>query len=118
MTKFEQVSDIINNTDMPDLRENVIYWKDGDKFVTVNVSANSRYASRIRDLAEKYPEEARVFSDQKSGYLVGVIPVKAVKLNIIHGQARDLSEEEKEVLRERMRAIHKAKRDSQNVSDE
>ena len=117
MTKFEQVSDIINNTDMPDLRENVIYWKDGDKFVTVNVSANSRYASRIRDLAEKYPEEARVFSDQKSGYLVGVIPVKAVKLNIVHA-TREMSEEEKEAVRQRLEEGRKRKEELRNSSDE
>lgn len=117
MTKFEQVSDIINNTDMPDLRENVIYWKDGDKFVTVNVSANSRYASRIRDLAEKYPEEARVFSDQKSGYLVGVIPVKAVKLNIVHA-AREMSEEEREAVRQRLEEGRRRKEELRNSSDE
>ena len=42
MTKFELVSNILNGSDAPDLKENVIYWNNGDKIATVNFDCNSR----------------------------------------------------------------------------
>lgn len=100
MTIFEQVSSIVNSgRNAGDLRENCIYWCDGDKIATVNVSANSRYASRLRKLAESDPDDVRIFSDRAGGYLVATVPTRAVKINIMH---RNMSEEEKEALRQRL----------------
>ena len=115
MTIFEKASSVVNNSrDATDMRENCIYWCDGDKFATVNVNGNGRYATRIRKLAEEHPEEARIFSDEKGGYLVAAIPVKAIKLNILHGNGKEWTEEEREVQRERMRALLEAKRNKAN----
>ena len=94
MTKFEEVSNILNQSNSPDLRENCIYWLDGDKVATVNVNSRSRYASRIRKMAEKYPDDVHIFSD--SDYMVACVPVKAVKISIREG--REMTEEQKKAL--------------------
>ena len=99
MTIFEKVSNEINNCNADVLRENVIYWIDGDKFATVNFTASSRYASRLRKLAEKFPDECKVIHDEK-GVITGAVPVKAIKMNILN---RNLTDEEKDELRERFR---------------
>lgn len=114
MTKFELASAIINDSNAVDLKENVIYWNDGDREATVNFWGNNRYASKIRKLAEEHPDEVHIQSDEKGGYLVAAIPIKVVKLNIIHRQSRELSEEEKEVLRERIRLARESKRANEN----
>ena len=97
MTKFEEVSNILNKSDSADLHENCIYWLNGDKYATVNVDRNSRYATRIKKLAEKYPTEVRIFSES-GGYILAGVPVKSVKISIIEG--REMSEEQKQLLRE------------------
>lgn len=94
MTKFEQISNILNQSTSPDLRENCIYWLDGDKVATVNVNSNSRYASRIRKMAEKYPDDVHIFSD--GDYMVACVPTKAIKISIIEG--REMTEERKQAL--------------------
>ena len=111
MTKFEEVSSIINRVEKAsDMRENCIYWLDGDKFATVNVSARSRYATRIRKLAEEHPDEAKVFSDEEGGYLVASIPVKAVKLNIVHGNGREMTDEQKQAAIEALARYRESKK--------
>ena len=111
MTIFEQVSSIVNSgRNAGDLRENCIYWCDGDKIATVNVNANSRYASRLRKLAESDPDDVRVFSDRAGGYLVATVPLKTVKLNIQHRPVKEYSEEEKDAMRARIAKARDAKK--------
>lgn len=110
MTIFEQVSNIVNGgKNAGDLNENCIYWCDGDKFATVNVGYSSRYATRLRKLAESEPDDVKIFSDNKGGYLVATIPVKAVKINIVH---RNFSDEHKKKLAERLGKIHRSSKTS------
>lgn len=107
MTIFEQVSSIVNSgRNAGDMRENCIYWCDGDKIATVNVNANSRYASRLRKLAESDPDDVKIYSDRDGGYLVATVPLKAVKLNIVHRD--ELSDEKREAVRQRMEAARKS----------
>lgn len=100
MTKFEEVSNILNQSNSPDLRENCIYWLDGDKVATVNVNSRSRYASRIRKLAEKYPDDVHIFSDRD--YMIACVPVKAIKISIIEG--RKMTDEQKKMVAENLEA--------------
>lgn len=104
MTKFEQVANILNNSDAPDLRENCIYWLDGDKVATVNFVSRSRYASKVRKLREKFPDDVKIFSDRKDGSLIAAVSVKMVKINL---KQMNLTDERKEELRERISAIRK-----------
>ena len=61
MTKFELVSSILNNTNADDLRENCIYWLRGDEFATVNFLQGSRFASKLRKMKERYPDDVEIF---------------------------------------------------------
>lgn len=103
MTEFEKVSDILNKGNYDVFHENCIFWLDGDKTATVNFSSSSRYASRLRKLAEEHPDDCKIFSD-KDGVILGSVPVRAVKMNIVK---REMTDEERDALRERFRnAVH------------
>ena len=106
MTKFELVSSILNSTNADDLRENCIYWLQGDKTATVNFVQGSRYASRLRKLKEKFPDDVEIFEDNERAIL-GAIPVKAIKVSIIKGQ--EMSEERKAQMSEILRNARRSK---------
>lgn len=119
MTEFEKVSDILNKGNYDVFHENCIFWLDGDKTATVNFSSSSRYASRLRKLAEEHPDDCKIFSD-KDGVILGAVPVKAIKMSIIKPN-REMTEEEYEKKIEGLRKAReasKAKREAnQNVCD-
>ena len=100
MTKFELVSSILNNTNADDLRENCIYWLRGDEFATVNFLQGSRFASKLRKMKERYPDDVEIFEDNEN-VILGAVPVKAIKVNIIKGQ--EMSEERKSQMSEILR---------------
>ena len=119
MTEFEKVSDVLNKGNYEVFHENCIFWLDGDKTATVNFNANSRYASRLRKLAEEYPDDCKIFSE-KDGVILGAVPVKAIKINIIKA-SREMTEEEYERSLKNLRLAReasKAKREAnQNVCE-
>lgn len=106
MTKFELVSSILNNTNADDLRENCIYWLQGDKTATVNFLQGSRYASKLRKMKAKYPDEVEIFEDNER-VILGAVPVKAIKVSIIKGQ--ELTEERKMKIAETLRNARMSK---------
>ena len=106
MTKFELVSSILNSTNADDLRENCIYWLQGDKTATVNFLQGSRYASRLRKIKEKYPDDVEIFEDNDR-VILGAVPVKAIKVSIIKGQ--ELTEERKMKIAETLRNARMSK---------
>lgn len=82
-------------------RENCIEWLMDSKTATVTLS-QGRYISKIRKLAEKFPDEVKIIAEPENndGYMVAHIPVKYIKLN---NSSRNLTEEEREELSERAR---------------
>ena len=119
MTEFEKVSDILNKGNYDVFHENCIFWLDGDKTATVNFSSSSRYASRLRKLAEEHPDDCKIFSD-KDGVILGAVPVKAIKMSIIKPN-REMTEEEYEKsveILKKAREAAKAKREAnQSILD-
>lgn len=110
MTEFEKVSnDEINFTDSGDLRENAIYWTNGDENCTVNFT-QVKYITKVKKLAEKFPDDVKIKSE-KNGVLIATLPVKAVKLNIVE---RELTDEERELMAERIRNSIHAHKESAN----
>lgn len=110
MTEFEKVSnDEINFTDSGDLRENAIYWTNGDENCTVNFT-QVKYITKVKRLAEKFPDDVKIKSE-KNGVLIATLPVKAVKLNIVE---RELTDEERELMAERIRNSIHAHKESAN----
>ena len=94
------------------LNENVIEWINGDTQVTVTLS-QKKYISKVRKLAEKFPDEVQISYENKDGSIVAHLPLRAIKINLT--PKRELTEEQLEVLRERMRVAREA---GQEVDDD
>ena len=84
--------------------ENVIEWVRGNKTATVTFQVG-RYATRIKKLAEKYPEEVQICHTNNDGSIVAHIPVKYIKINragerVLTGEQRkQYSERGKEAIK-------------------
>src|SRR5574344_46274 len=84
---------------MSELRENAIEWINGQDKVTVTLS-QGRYISKVKRLADKFPEEVEIVEENEDGTLLAHIPLNYIKIN---RASRDLTEEEREELAERAR---------------
>lgn len=88
--------------------ENMIEWISGSHSATVTFT-NRKHISRIKKLYEERKDEFRYFHENKDGSVCAKIPLKWVKLNAgaLPGSTRakrEMTEEEKQVLRERLAA--------------
>ena len=92
--------------------ENAIEWLDSRDKATVTLHGG-RLKNRVLRLAEEYPDdvEIRREPDENGGFLVAKIPVKWVK--ITPPRRLELTDEQKEELRERLSVA----RASRNVSE-
>ena len=118
MTKFEEVSSILNKSDSADLRENCIYWLEGDKQATVNLMAGNRFATKVRRLKKQYPEDVDIFEDGKEkskGVMIASIPVKAVKIFI--PERAELTDEQRQAASDRLRRFHEMSADNDGDSE-
>ena len=98
-TDFEIISDeIMDAPDDGNLKENCIYWLNNDKVATVNF-CQGRYISKIKQLAEKYPEKVKIRSE-KNGVLVATVPKSAIHVTI---REVNLTDEQREAMSERAR---------------
>lgn len=84
---------------MADERENAIEWINGQDRVTVTLS-QGRYISKIKKLAEKFPNEVEIVKENIDGTILAHIPLNYIKIN---RASRDLTEEERIELAERAR---------------
>lgn len=80
--------------------ENVIEFLKDDVRATVTLS-QGRYISRVKELAEKFPDAVEIIKlpEENGGYLVAHIPVEYLKFN----PPKQLSQEQREQMRERAR---------------
>lgn len=90
---------------MENLNENVIEWLLNESQVTVTLSQR-KYITKVKRLAEKYPDEVKIVYTNKDGSIVAHLPLSAIKINIV--PKRELTEEQLEIMRERMRKMHEA----------
>ena len=84
--------------------ENSFEFLNDEETTTFTIS-QGRYKTKIRKLAEKYPEECQIIAENKDGSIFGYIPTRWIKIN----PPMELSEERKEALRERARQINESK---------
>ena len=77
---------------MDDLRENVIEFLRDSKTATVTF-CQGRYITRIKELAEKRPNEVEITAENRDGSIVAHIPTSWVRIN----PNIELSEEEKNI---------------------
>ena len=85
--------------------ENVIEWIRNSKIATVTLS-QGKYISKVKKLAEKYPDKVQICKVNNDSSIVAHIPVSAIKISITE---RVMSEEQKAVARERLQKIRKNK---------
>ena len=85
--------------------ENVIEWVTNDKTVTVTLSQR-KYITKVRKLAEKFPDEVEFLYENKDGSIVAHLPLRAIKINLT--EKRELTDEQLEVMRERMKKLHES----------
>ena len=83
---------------MEDFKENVIEFLYNAKQATVTFT-QGRYISRIKELAEKRPEECKIVHTNEDGSIVAHIPVSWIRVS----PPRELSDEVKEKAAERGR---------------
>lgn len=79
--------------------ENAIEWIRNSDTATVMFS-QGRYITKIEKLAEKYPDEVQITARNKTS-IIAHIPVSYIRISKI---TREMSEEQKEASRERLRS--------------
>ena len=104
--EFNKACEEVEDRDFNLAQENVIEFLRGSKTATVTFT-QGRYITKIRKLAEKYPDKVQITAENKDGSIVAHIPVKAIKINIIEG--RELTEDEKKVMAERFAKYRESK---------
>jgi hypothetical protein len=83
------------------VNENVIEFLRNQETMTCTFS-QGRFVSKVKKLAEKYPDEVQIVVENKDGSIVAHIPVKYLHLS---RHSRDLTEDEREELAERAREM-------------
>lgn len=84
-----------------DLKENAIEFYRGDKVATGSFTTE-RFKTKIKSLAEKYPDECQIVAENDDGSICCHFPVKWVK--VAPPKKIEMSEERKNELRERLAA--------------
>lgn len=80
----------ILRSDYMECSENVIEWVKDAKRATLTLSQR-RTISRVKRLAEKYPDKCQILAENKDGSIYAHIPVSWVRIN----PERELTEEER-----------------------
>ena len=98
MNDFEKAANEIDGVN--ESPECVIEWLRGNKTATVTFPNNTRFKTKVKKLAEQYPDEVQVIVENKDGSIVAHLPVSYIKIN----RAKiDLTDEQKKERAERLR---------------
>ena len=92
---------------MDDFKETVIEFLRDEKRATVSFT-QGRYISRIKELAKRKPDDCQIVRENPDGTLTAHIPTSWIKIN----PTRELSEEQLEKYRERVKAMNVSKHDN------
>lgn len=101
MNEFEKASSAVSPHSYEMDHENVIEFEKDAKVATVTF-CQGRYVSKIKKLAEKYPDQVEITSEKKNT-IVAHVPVSWVKVN--PPKQMNLSDERKEELANRLARI-------------
>ena len=81
--------------------ENVVeFLRDSDR-ATCSFS-QGRFISRIKKLAEQYPDECQILAENNDGSITAHFPVKWL---LISNRSKDMTDEEKQAFVERMKSV-------------
>lgn len=90
--------DIENNTEKYYCQENVIEFIKNESRASVTFT-QGKYISKIKKLAEKFPDECQIISE-KDGVLLAHIPTKWIKIN--NPKKMELTDEQREIIKKRL----------------
>lgn len=85
---------------MDDFKENVIEFVQNSNTATVTF-CQGRYISRIKELAERKPDDVQIVTENRDGTIVAHIPTSWIRIN----PNRKLSEEVLEKYSENMKRV-------------
>jgi nucleoside-triphosphatase THEP1 len=88
---------------MAEFKENVLEWLNGQTKVTCTLN-DPKYIRIVKELAKKKPDKVTIDAENKDGSIVATIPKSAIKINIV---TRELTEEQRAEMSERMKKLHK-----------
>ena len=97
---FDKASEDADKDHQIDGHENVIEWLDGNKIATVQLSGHRKLNNKVREWARDYPDEVQICGENDNGSIVAHIPAEYISLR--RPTRRELSEDEKQKLRERL----------------
>ena len=92
-----------------DLKEANINFYEGDDTVWVTVY-QGKYKNQIEKLAKEYPDEVKVIARNDNGTLYAKLDKKFVHLSFSYREKREMTEDQKEAARERMKLVQVATR--------
>ena len=78
--------------------ENVLEFIRDSKTMTVTLS-QGRFITKVRELAEKFPDEVEIVAENSDGTIVAHMPVSALHLSIIR---KNITEEQRKAATERL----------------
>jgi len=97
---------------MAEIRETVFECCSADNMATF-FSSERTWEGRILKLCEKYPDDVKLVAHNQDGSVVVHLPKNWLKVSPPKKvPKRELTEEQREKLRERFQKVRKAKRDS------
>ena len=81
--------------------DNVIEFRLNEDTATVTF-CQQRFITKIRKLAEKFPDECKIIAENKDGSIMAHIPVKWIRISNL---SKNLTEEQREEIAERFKSI-------------
>ena len=81
------------------MNENCIEWMRNSPMATVTF-CQGKYITKIKRLAERFPDECEIVAENPDGSIMAHIPTKWIKIN---NTQREMTEEEKRLAAERIK---------------
>lgn len=110
MNEFETVANEIDkrNQTYETSQECAIEWIKNCRTATVTFPGGTKYATKIKKLAEDNPEDVKIRCVNKDGSIVATIPTSYIKISPKR-KGREMTDEEKEAARVRLMKYRKSK---------
>lgn len=93
-------------------KENAIEWLTGQDTITLSLT-QQRYITKVRKLKQKHPKLVKIKTNE-DGSIFAKLPLSALKLNIIIKEGVEMSDEQKEQLKQRLKKGKARKAKAQN----
>ena len=116
MNEFETVANEIDkrNQTYESSQECAIEWIRNSRTATATFPGNTKYCSKVKKLAEEYPEEVKIKYTNPDGSIVATLPTKYIKISA----PKKVSEEQREKMRQRIKEYGFKKRTDITSDDE